>query len=169
MLIKGLAIPRPDFPKVIDTQQVLFQALLEKVIFIKTLQINIVVYFKRLFEKKSVIKSLITFFKSCYTVTQNVGKVHRLLNRFISIKTFETYVHIIKLADSYSTCRELSFEVSPYLSMVVFYHCSCVAPSLVKIETPANTPRSLETFDRGRGVQKGRGLAGAGDPVGLWI
>ena len=62
MLIKGLAIPRPDFPKVIDTQQVLFQALLEKVIFIKTLQINIVVYFKRLFEKKSVIKSLITFF-----------------------------------------------------------------------------------------------------------
>ena len=59
--VKGFAIPRYDFLEVIVTQQVLFQTLLERIIFIKTLQINIVEYLKRLFEKKSVIKSLITF------------------------------------------------------------------------------------------------------------
>jgi len=34
------------------TQQVVFQTLLERVIFIKTLQINIVVYSKRLFDER---------------------------------------------------------------------------------------------------------------------
>ena len=49
-----------------------------------------------MYETKSVQKSLIIFLKLCFTVTQNFGKIQRLLNKFISIKTFQTYVHILK-------------------------------------------------------------------------
>ena len=49
--------------------------------------------------------------------------------------------------------------MSLYLSMAVFYHCSCVAPSLVKIGKPRRTPPPVVgTFNRGRGVQKRTGF-----------
>ena len=59
--VKGLVIPGSDFPKVIVIQPVLFRTLLERVIFIKTLQIYIFEYLKRLYEKKSVQKSFYYF------------------------------------------------------------------------------------------------------------
>ena len=41
--------------------------------------------------------------------------------------------------------------------MAVFYHCTCVAPSLpslVKIANPGEHPPAVGTFHRGRGVPK---------------
>ena len=42
--------------------------------------------------------------------------------------------------------------------MAVFYHRSCVAPSLVKIAKPGEHPPVVGTFYRGRGVQKRSGF-----------
>ena len=89
---------------------------------------------------------------------QDVRKVQRLLNKFISIKTFETYVHIIKRCRFIFYQSRSSFEVSLDPSMVVFYHCSCVAPSLVKIGKPRRTSPG-----------RCRRLAGAGTPIGLCV
>ena len=42
--------------------------------------------------------------------------------------------------------------------MAVFYHCSCVAHSLVKIAKPGEHPPVVGTFHRDRGVQKRPGF-----------
>ena len=45
-----------------------------------------------------------------------------------------------------------------YLFMAVFYRCSCVAPSLVKIAKPGEHPPVVGSFHRGRGLQKRPGF-----------
>ena len=48
--------------------------------------------------------------------------------------------------------------------MAVFYHCSCVAPSLVKIGKTRRTPPGRWDVSPGPG-----GAKKAGAPVGLWL
>ena len=83
---------------------------------------------------------------------EDVGKVQRFLNRFISIKTLESYVHIIK------RCIFIFYSSRAFIWCVTLPIYGRALPLLLRDSfssknrsTPANTPRPLEMFGRGRG------------------
>ena len=112
-----LAIPRSDFPKVIVIQQILFQTLLERVIFIKTLQIYIVECMKRLNEKKTLfLKEGLTF---RHFFWQSWNLMSKYLSKFLDLNGMsirEIEINLEAQLRKISSCsKKICFFLEEYM------------------------------------------------------